>query len=292
MGSFAANKNSNVLLYCCSNLGYNTDKQESSGLVGPNSCKESSNLSIICCYSLEDIYGVSNETYGPFVGYNSVLDKSNLNIIMCYNNLIIDENETNFKYFIAPADSLSNSADDSDGNSGQHTAEQKAQHQRDKESNIFIDFCFNSSIKDGLTNSQLERQEFGSSLSNVSIQNSGRIDLSAGGNSNKFFSQKLSNYEIKLNGVNNNEFPYNNLFTNHNDKEVMIENNPDLFLQSQVQRFVDLKQNFDERLYNDMCNFTTSNNTITHYKLRNNPVNNVCANDNMNLDPSDSNFLK
>ena len=298
IGGNAANNNSNVLLFCCSNFGFMTMKDMSSGLVGPNSCKDNSNLSIICCFSIEPTYITYNDTYGSFLGYSSVLNNSNLNIVLCYNTLNIDYQDPNTKYFVGPADSLNQSVSGSDGNSGSHTPEQQSQHERDSDSRIMLDYCFNSNIDMNLTDSDgfwndIKNREFGSNSSNVTVTNSGRINLTNQvNNSNTLFSNQLSNYNLNLNGINNNEFPYNTIFSSHADKLMNISNNNIQYLFTPTTRnTVNLKQYFDNNIQNDRCIYTSNSaEYVFYYKLKYNLVHTSCGNESTTTDPNDMQY--
>jgi len=295
VGSNAANKNSNVVLFCCSNFGRMSMKDNCSGLVGSNSCKDSSNLSIICCYCLEDNSVSYSNTYAPFIGYNSVLNKSNLNIVMCYNSLQIDYQDNVSKYFVASTDSLTQSVTNNDGNANNaniDSSQQKAQQQRDNDSSILMDYCFNSTISTNFNNTEIAEKEFGSNLSNITVKNSGKIDLTFGGdNSNTLFSNSLSNYTISFNDINNNEFPYNNIFSSHLDKLMYLGNNYESLFTSVVSSSVNLKQYFDDNLQNENCIYTSNSSIYTvYYRLKHNIIYTSCINDNMTLDQSDSKY--
>ena len=293
VGGNAANNNSHVLLFCCSNFGNMINKDMSAGLVGPNSCKDNSNLSLICCYSLEETYPAYSDTYGSFVGYSSVLNKSNLNIVMCYNTLNIDSQNNTSKYFIGPIDSLSESVSGSDGSSGSHTPEQQQQHARDSDSKIMLDFCFNSFIDINISDNELKNREFGSNNSNIRVSNSGRVNIYVqANNSNTLFSNRLINYILEFDGINNNVFPYNNIFSSHADKLMNITNNHIMHLFTSPGRStVNLKQYFDDNIQNERCIFTSnSSDSIYYYKLKYNLINTACANEQMSLDPIDSQY--
>ena len=267
VGSNAANKNSNVVLFCCSNFGRMSMKDKCSGLVGSNSCKDSSNLSIICCYCLEDDYISYSNTYAPFIGYSSVLNKSNLNIVMCYNSLQIDYQDNVSKYFVAPADLLNQSAENSDGDSSVHSAKQQAQHQRDNESSILMDYCFNSTLSANLNDVEIEKKEFGDNLSNVTVKNCGKIDLTYDGDNS------------------------NNIFSSHSDKVMYLGSNYASLFTSVGRSSVNLKQYFDENLQNEKCIYTSNSSSYNvYYRLKNNIIYTSCINDTMILDKYDGQY--
>ena len=195
IGGYAAIKNSHVVVFGCSNLGTFLDMGNSGGIVGMNSCKDESNLSIICCYCInnKDLLTEKDEIFGGIVGGSSVLNKSNINIIMCYNNFIKYGEKTN--YFIG---------DDSS--------------KRDKDSKINIDYCFNSTLKDNISNNDFNKMEFKVNNPNISFTNSGKIyleDTNSDLNNNTFLSNNLSSYYLNIN-KDDNSFPYNLIFMDHN----------------------------------------------------------------------------
>lgn len=149
IGPNSAVKNSNVLVFGCSNFGIFNSPEYCGGIVASYSCKEDSNLSIICCYSLGDPtnpYGGRN--FGGFVGCNSAMERSNLQIIMSYNNYNNLYDEESHKLFVGH-----DKIDDSSNIDNTMTG-------RDPASNIILDYCFNTNIDQSKNDSQILMDEF------------------------------------------------------------------------------------------------------------------------------------
>jgi hypothetical protein len=274
IGPYAAVKKSNVLVFGCSNFGIFNSHDYCGGIVASYSCKEDSNLSIICCIALEDSvnpYGVIN--FGGFVGCNSVIDRSNLNIIMSYNNYNNVYDDTTFKIFVGN-DKIGDSSNIVDTMLG-----------RDQESNILLDYCFNTNIDPSKNDSQILMEEFDGEQ-NVVLTNCGRVYLNESEDNSRFLSTNLNNYSFSLNGLNDISFPYNNLFNTHDEKNLISNSNPfNLFsyIPTNISR-VNLRQNFDSRLQTERCNYIDySARQIVYYKLKNAVVNSACFNNYMEL---------
>ena len=293
VGGYACKKNSHVVIMGCSNHGNINSIHKSGGLVGYNSCVEQSNLVILCCYCILFYMSASgyDEHFGGFVGKDSVLDRSHLNIYGCYNNYTNSDSNNNFKYFVAKAEQV----EDTSIESVLHTPEQQAIHSRDNESNIIIDYCFNSNIPENFNDSLINNMEFEVASPNILLTNCGNIEFDNNASGNLLFSNSLTNYQVRIKDDNYNIFPYNLIFLEHSDKNNII-NNISLINHQPTSNNMNLLQYYDTRLVTKNCAYNElygNTRSIRYFKLMYNILNEGCPNDSMpslNNDRYNENF--
>ena len=279
VGPYTANFNSNILIFSCNNFGVFENYNNNGGIVGPYSVTNQSTLFVVCCFSYTFDKYPSESNFGGLIAINSVLFNSKIYLKMCYTNF--KNTDSKSYYFMAPADVLNSDANN------QHTPEQQQEHNKDENSKIYLDYCFNDNIpfQDDINSYLLSDQFF--NLPNVFITNCGIIDFNDEQKNKfegKFFSGSLKSYNIS--DLPSNKFPYNLLFGGHLDKENKLNNNPNsLFNDYNNGDFIlNLYSYYDDRLMSEPCiyNFVAPGSEVKYYKLKYSVLSTPCSN-NSNL---------